>query len=171
MKSAGSAVNYPGSKSKRLTCSTRRPGKKTLADLFEKRSQLIIYHFMFGPDPKWKEGCPNYSFLVDHIDGANLHLAHHDVTLLVVSRAPLSKIKPFKKRMGWRFQWVSSFGNDFNFDYDVSSTKNEIAKAKFTIITRQPKGAMNSRASAFSARTRAVSSFTLIPPTGVEGNC
>ena len=74
-------------------------GKKTLADLFDGRSQLIVYHFMFGPDPKWKEGCPSCSFLVDHIDGANLHLPHHDVTLLVVSRAPLSKIKPFKKRM------------------------------------------------------------------------
>jgi predicted dithiol-disulfide oxidoreductase (DUF899 family) len=85
---------------------------------------------MFGPDPKWKEGCPACSFLVDHIDGANLHLPHHDVTLLVVSRAPLSKIKPFKQRMGWRFQWVSSFSNDFNFDYHVSFTKEEIAKGK-----------------------------------------
>src|ERR1022692_2879997 len=67
-------------------------GKETLADLFDGRSQLIVYHFMFGPDPKWKEGCPSCSFLVDHIDGANLHLPHHDVTLLVVSRAPLMGI-------------------------------------------------------------------------------
>jgi predicted dithiol-disulfide oxidoreductase (DUF899 family) len=105
-------------------------GKETLADLFDGRSQLIVYHFMFGPEPKWKEGCPSCSFLVDHIDGANLHLPHHDVTLLVVSRAPLSKIKPFKKRMGWHFTWVSSFSSDFNFDYHVSFTKKEIAKGK-----------------------------------------
>jgi predicted dithiol-disulfide oxidoreductase (DUF899 family) len=105
-------------------------GKETLADLFDGRSQLIVYHFMFGPDPKWKEGCPSCSFLVDHIDGANLHLPHHDVTLLVVSRAPLRKIAPFKKRMGWRFKWVSSFGSDFNFDYHVSLTEKEIAKGK-----------------------------------------
>lgn len=105
-------------------------GKETLADLFDRRSQLIVYHFMFGLDSKWKEGCPSCSFLADHIDGANLHLPHHDVTLLVVSRAPLSKIEPFKKRMGWRFRWVSSFGNDFNFDYHVSFTKQEIAKGK-----------------------------------------
>ena len=105
-------------------------GKQTLGELFGGRSQLIVYHFMFGPGPKWKEGCPACSFLADHIDGANMHLPHHDVTLLAVSRAPLSKIKPFKKRMGWRFQWVSSFGSDFNFDYHVSFTKLEIAKGK-----------------------------------------
>ncbi len=103
-------------------------GKAALADLFDGRSQLIVYHFMFGPD--WKEGCDACSFLADHIDGANLHLPHHDVTLLAVSRAPLRKIAPFKKRMGWRFQWVSSFGSDFNFDYHVSFTKQEIAKGK-----------------------------------------
>lgn len=85
---------------------------------------------MFGPDQKWKEGCPSCSFLADHIDGANLHLPHHDVTLLVVSRAPLSKIEPFKKRMGWRFKWVSSYGSDFNFDYHVSFTKKELARGK-----------------------------------------
>ena len=105
-------------------------GKETIAELFDGRSQLIVYHFMFGPDPKWKEGCPACSFLVDHIDGANLHLPHNDVTLLVVSRAPLSKIEPFKKRMGWRFRWVSSFGSDFNFDYHVSLTEKEMAEGK-----------------------------------------
>jgi predicted dithiol-disulfide oxidoreductase (DUF899 family) len=98
-------------------------GRQTLADLFEGKSQLIIYHFMFGPD--WEQGC---SFLVDHIDGANLHLKHHDVTLMAVSRAPWSKIEPFKKRMGWRFKWVSSYGSDFNFDYGVSFSKDQIAK-------------------------------------------
>jgi predicted dithiol-disulfide oxidoreductase (DUF899 family) len=105
-------------------------GKKTLTELFDGHSQLIIYHFMFGPGPKWKQGCSSCSFLADHIDGANLHLPHRDVTLLVVSRAPLSKIMPFKKRMDWRFKWVSSFGNDFNFDYYVSFTRQEIAKGK-----------------------------------------
>src|SRR2546426_6718967 len=103
-------------------------GKETLADLFEGRSQLIIYHFMFRPG--WEEGCRSCSFLSDHIDGALVHLAHRDVTLLAISRAPLSQIEAFKKRMGWRFKWVSSYGNDFNFDYHVSFTKEEMAKGK-----------------------------------------
>ena len=103
-------------------------GKETLADLFDGRSQLIVYHFMFGPD--WKEGCPSCSFLCDHIDGTLAHLEHHDVTLLAISRAPLSKLEAYKKRMGWRFKWVSSFGSDFNFDYHVSFTEKEIAKGK-----------------------------------------
>src|SRR4051812_21215662 len=93
-------------------------GKQTLSDLFDGRSQLIVYHFMFAPG--WKEGCPNCSFLADHIDGANLHLANHDVTLLAVSRAPLREFQPFKQRMGWRFKWVSSFGGDFNCDFHVT---------------------------------------------------
>jgi len=103
-------------------------GKETLADLFDGRSQLIVYHFMFGPE--WKEGCPSCSFVSDHIDGANLHLPHHDVMLLAISRAPLAKIEAFKKRMGWRFKWVSSYGSDFNHDYHVSFTKDELAKGK-----------------------------------------
>ena len=105
-----------------------REGKKTLADLFNGRSQLIVYHFMFGPE--WEEGCPSCSFLSDHIDGSVVHLAHRDVTFVVVSRAPLPKIEAFKKRMGWRFKGVSSYGNDFNFDYHVSFTKDEMAKGK-----------------------------------------
>ena len=103
-------------------------GKETLADLFAGRSQLIVYHFMFGPD--WEEGCKGCSFLSDHSDGGTVHLAHRDVTFVVVSRAPLPKLEAFKKRMGWRFQWVSSYGNDFNFDYHVSFTKDEMAKGK-----------------------------------------
>jgi predicted dithiol-disulfide oxidoreductase (DUF899 family) len=103
-------------------------GKETLADLFDGRSQLIVYHFMFGPE--WEEGCPSCSFLSDHVDGGLVHLAHRDVTFLVVSRAPLPKIEAFKKRMGWRFKWVSSYGSDFNFDYHVSFTKDEMAKGK-----------------------------------------
>ena len=103
-------------------------GKKSLADLFGGRSQLIVYHFMFGPE--WKEGCPSCSFLSDHIDGPRVHLEHHDVALVAISRAPLPKIESFKKRMGWGFKWVSSFGNDFNRDYNVSFTKDDIAKGK-----------------------------------------
>jgi predicted dithiol-disulfide oxidoreductase (DUF899 family) len=105
-------------------------GKQTLADLFAGHSQLIIYHFMFGPGAQ--EGCKSCSFLADHIDGANLHLAHHDVTLMAVSRAPWRELQPFKRRMGWQFDWVSSFGNDFNYDYHVSPTAEEIAAGKFT---------------------------------------
>ncbi len=103
-------------------------GKETLADLFDGRSQLIVYHFMFGPE--WKEGCPSCSFFADHVDGPNVHLAHHDVTFAAVSRAPLAKIEAYKKRMGWKFNWVSSFGSDFNYDYHVSFTKDDLAKGK-----------------------------------------
>jgi predicted dithiol-disulfide oxidoreductase (DUF899 family) len=93
-------------------------GKKTLGDLFDGRSQLIVYHFMLGPD--WGEGCPSCSYLADHFDGAALHLAHRDVTLVAVSRAPLPEIEAYKTRMGWRFPWVSSHGDDFNYDFHVS---------------------------------------------------
>ena len=103
-------------------------GKVTLADLFAGRNQLVIYHFMFGPD--WQEGCPSCSFVSDHIDGALPHLAARDVTMVTVSRAPLAKIEAFKKRMGWRFNWVSSYGGDFNADFYVSFTKEEIAQGK-----------------------------------------
>ena len=103
-------------------------GKKSLADLFGGRSQLIVYHFMFGPG--WEAGCPSCSYLGDHFDGSLVHLAHRDVTLLAVSRAPLPQIEAFQKRMGWRFPWVSSYGNDFNYDYHVSFTKDETAAGK-----------------------------------------
>jgi predicted dithiol-disulfide oxidoreductase (DUF899 family) len=98
-------------------------GKETLADLFGGRSQLIVYHFMFGPG--WKEGCPSCSFIAESFDGAVVHLAQRDITLLAVSRATLPEIEAFKKRMGWRFKWVSSNANDFNRDYQVSATKEE----------------------------------------------
>jgi len=100
-------------------------GKETLADLFEGRSQLVVYHFMFGPD--WAEGCQSCSLLADHFDGSVPHLNARDVTLVVVSRAPLAQIEAFKKRMGWNFKWVSSYETDFNFDYHVSFTKEEKA--------------------------------------------
>jgi predicted dithiol-disulfide oxidoreductase (DUF899 family) len=100
-------------------------GPRSLADLVAGRSQLIVYHFMLGPG--WSAGCPGCSFLADHLDGALPHLEHHDVTLTAVSRAPLGEIETYKRRMGWRFPWVSSFGNDFNFDYHVSFTKDALA--------------------------------------------
>ena len=103
-------------------------GRKTLADLFDGRSQLIVYHFMYGPD--WEAGCPGCSFMADHIDGMLPHLNNHDVTMVAVSRAPLEKLTAYKKRMGWTFPWVSSFGSDFNFDYHVSFTKEELASGK-----------------------------------------
>ncbi len=103
-------------------------GKQTLADLFEGRSQLFVKHFMFAPG--WKEGCGGCSFEVDHIEAALIHLEHHDVTFVAVSRAPLAEIEAFRKRMGWHFKWVSSYDSDFYYDYHVSFTKEEIAKGK-----------------------------------------
>jgi predicted dithiol-disulfide oxidoreductase (DUF899 family) len=103
-------------------------GKVTLADLFAGRSQLVIQHFMFGPD--WQEGCPSCSFMADHTDCMLPHLAARDVTMMAVSRAPLDKIEAFKKRMGWRFNWVSSYGSDFNADFHVSFTDEELAQGK-----------------------------------------
>lgn len=100
-------------------------GKETLADLFDGRGQLIVYHFMLGPN--WSEGCPSCSYLSDHFDGMTIHLAHRDVTLAVVSRAPLEQIAAYKKRMGWRFHWVSSFPSDFNYDYNVSLSEQDKA--------------------------------------------
>lgn len=111
----------------------------TLGDLFDGRSQLLIYHFMFGPD--WTAGCPSCSMLADHIDGALPHVNERDVTLLCVSRAPLERLNEYKRRMGWRFPWVSSLGSDFNFDFQVSFTAVEQvggADYNFAPITRPP---------------------------------
>lgn len=101
-----------------------KSGLITLSELFAGRSQLVVYHFMFGPD--WEEGCPGCSYLVDHIDGANLHLKHHDVSMVVVSRAPINKISAFQARMGWDFNWVSSADSDFNFDFQVSYHRSDL---------------------------------------------
>src|SRR6266852_5653422 len=103
-------------------------GKVTLAELFNGKSQLIVYHLMFGPD--WQEACPSCSFNMDHTDGALVHLAQRDVSFAAISRATLPQIEAFKKRMGWRFAWVSSNGNDFNRDYHVEFTKEELAKGE-----------------------------------------
>ncbi len=96
-------------------------GKETLAELFEGRSQLIVYHFMFGPD--WEEGCRSCSFWADNFNGIGVHLNHRDVTMIAVSRAPLEKLQAFRRRMQWSFKWVSSLQNDFNYDFQVSFTK------------------------------------------------
>jgi predicted dithiol-disulfide oxidoreductase (DUF899 family) len=100
-------------------------GPQTLAALFDGRGQLVVYHFMYGPD--WQAGCPSCSFWADNFDRAIVHLNHRDVTMIAVSRAPLDKLEAYRKRMGWRFKWVSSHGNDFNRDFDVSFTEDELA--------------------------------------------
>lgn len=103
-------------------------GILSLADLFDGRSQLIVYHFMFAPD--WKQACKQCSFWADNFNGVVIHLNHRDVAFTAISRAPLATINAYKKRMGWSFPWVSSNGGDFNFDYHVSFTPQEIAENK-----------------------------------------
>jgi predicted dithiol-disulfide oxidoreductase (DUF899 family) len=98
-------------------------GKASLVDLFRGRSQLLVYHFMFGPD--YKAGCPSCSAIADGFDGSVVHLAHHDVTLSAVSRAPLAKLQAYKRRMGWTFPWASSFGGEFNRDFSVGFTEEQ----------------------------------------------
>lgn len=93
-------------------------GHLTLPDLFDGKSQLLVYHFMMGPD--WEEGCPSCSFWADNYNGVDVHLAHRDTALVAVSRAPLARIEAYRKRMGWTFRWVSSAGSDFNYDFGVS---------------------------------------------------
>jgi predicted dithiol-disulfide oxidoreductase (DUF899 family) len=93
-------------------------GKETLAELFQGRSQLVVYHFMFSPS--WSEGCKSCSFWADNFDGIDIHLAHRDITFLAISRAPLSKLQAYKKRMGWSFKWVSTGESEFNYDFQVS---------------------------------------------------
>jgi predicted dithiol-disulfide oxidoreductase (DUF899 family) len=125
-------------------------GKKSLSDLFAGRSQLIIYHFMLGPG--WKAGCPGCSFLSDHIDGALPHLNHHDVTWTAVSRAPINEIEAYKKRMGWKFPWVSSSGNSFNHDFHVSFDKEELAQGAVDYnFTRIPSDRANDELPGLSA--------------------
>jgi predicted dithiol-disulfide oxidoreductase (DUF899 family) len=98
-------------------------GSATLKDLFRGRSQLLVYHFMFGPD--YKAGCPSCSMIADGFEGFAVHLANHDVALAAVSRAPLAKLQAYKRRMGWTFPWASSFGGDFNFDFNIAFTEEQ----------------------------------------------
>lgn len=120
-------------------------GKESLSDLFAGRGQLIVYHFMFGPD--WNEGCPSCSFWADNYDGIVVHLQHRDVSLVAISRAPLEKLEAYKKRMGWSFEWVSSFHNDFNRDYQVSFTPEE---QKTAVYNYKPEGFGSSEAPGIS---------------------
>ena len=115
-------------------------GEQTLAELFGGRSQLIVYHFMFGPD--WDEGCPSCSSIADHIEIPRVHLEHHDVTWVAVSRAPLEKLLAYRERMGWTFPWVSSLNSDFNFDFNVSHTpERPLREYNFREISELPPGA------------------------------
>src|SRR5229473_3630973 len=121
-------------------------GTASLTDLFAGRSQLLIYHFMFGPD--YTAGCPTCSAIADGFSGSVVHLAHHDVTLCAVSRAPLAKLRAYKQRMGWSFPWASSYGSDFNYDFHVSHTAQEWQAGAVdynfrTMDFRQPAGQDN----------------------------
>jgi predicted dithiol-disulfide oxidoreductase (DUF899 family) len=103
-------------------------GKETLAQLFDGRHQLVVYHFMFAPE--WDAGCPHCSFWADNFDDNVVHLAHRDVTMVAISRAPYRKLAAYKKRMGWSFRWLSSSGTDFNFDYQASFRPADLAKRR-----------------------------------------
>lgn len=111
-------------------------GSASLADLFQGRSQLLVYHFMFGPD--YKAGCPSCSSIADGFNGVAVHLANHDVLLTAISRAPFAKLQAYKQRMGWTFSWASSYGNDFNFDFSSSFTEEEQRKGIEYNFTREP---------------------------------
>jgi predicted dithiol-disulfide oxidoreductase (DUF899 family) len=113
-------------------------GKQTLAELFDGRSQLIVYHFMFGPD--WNAGCPHCSHWADSFNPVIVHLNQRDVSMVAVSRAPLAKLEAYKKRMGWTFKWVSSGATDFNFDFRVSFTPQEMKanKAIYNFVEQEP---------------------------------
>jgi predicted dithiol-disulfide oxidoreductase (DUF899 family) len=112
-------------------------GKATLADLFAGKSQLIVQHFMFGPD--WNEGCPSCSFWTDNFNGVDVHLAHRDTAFVLVSRAPIDKLEAYRRRMGWTVRWVSSLNNAFNFDYGVSFQPDEPG-TKYNLDTIKPYG-------------------------------
>jgi len=119
-------------------------GSATLKDLFKGRSQLLVYHFMFGPD--YKAGCPSCSAIADGFDDTVVHLANHDVTLSAVSRAPLVKLQDYKRRMGWNFPWASSFGGDFNFDFNVAFTEEQQRKGSIEYNYKRGGHAMDAAA-------------------------
>ncbi len=122
-------------------------GRESLSDLFAGKSQLLVYHFMFGPN--WVEGCKHCSFWADNYNGIVVHLNHRDVNLVAISRAPLEKLQAFEKRMGWNFKWMSSFANDFNFDYHVSFTPEEVSKGQ-AYYNYQPSKAQGSESAGIS---------------------
>ena len=129
-------------------------GPASLADLFAGRSQLLVYHFMFGPD--YTAGCPSCSAIADGFDGSVVHLANHDVTLCAVSRAPLAKLQAYKRRMGWSFPWASSSGSDFNYDFQAAVTTEqwESGAVEYNFRTadfRPPTGEDSSRLDAFAS--------------------
>ena len=117
-------------------------GSASLADLFQGRSQLLVYHFMFGPD--YKAGCPSCSAIADGFNGLVVHLAHHDVTLSAVSRAPLAKLQAYKRWLGWTFPWASSFGGDFNFDFNISFTEEQQREGRIEYNYERGSHAMDS---------------------------
>src|ERR1041385_8547393 len=133
-------------------------GKASLADLFKGRSQLLIYHFMFGPD--YSAGCPNCSAIADGFNGCAVHLANHDVMLWAVSRAPLAKLQPYKRRMGWSFPCASSQGSDFNYDFNVSCTEEQ---------QRAGTVEYNYRKSGVSSRENEIAEPETAPDAGTEG--
>jgi predicted dithiol-disulfide oxidoreductase (DUF899 family) len=147
-------------------------GTRTLAELFDGRSQLLVYHFMFGPS--YEAGCPTCSSMADTVDGALPHLHAHDVTMMYVSQAPLEKLQAYKRRMGWNMPWVSSAGSDFNFDLGYSRTEEQTREAIAPMLkagrprsstTTQTRAAPMSRATSPRARASAHSSWTMAPCT------
>ncbi len=122
-------------------------GKVSLSDLFGGKGQLIVQHFMFGPD--WNEGCPSCSFWTDNFNGVDVHLAHRDTAFVLVSRGPIDKLEAYRKRMGWAVRWVSSLNNDFNFDFGVSFKADEQA-TKYNLDTMKPYSQENPGLSAFA---------------------
>jgi predicted dithiol-disulfide oxidoreductase (DUF899 family) len=116
-------------------------GPVTLAELFDRRNQLVVYHFMFGPE--WEEGCPGCSLLSDQVDGARQHFEHNDVSFVAVSRGPIAKLEAYRKRMGWKFRWVSSAASDFNFDYHISFPGGTRERGVFYNFAERPDPGMD----------------------------
>ena len=141
-------------------------GRRSLADLFEGRRQLLVQHFMLGPG--WEQGCPSCSYMADHTDGMTVHLAHRDVSFVAVSRAPLAEIERFRQRMGWKFTWVSSAGSDFNNDFHVSfdAGGSRRRRRSTTTTARRASRTRKRPASACSTRTTPARSSTPTRPSG-----
>ena len=144
-------------------------GSASLKDLFRGRSQLLVYHFMFGPD--YKAGCPSCSAIADGFDGFAVHLANHDVTLSAVSQAPLAKLQAYKRRMGWTFPWASSLGGDFNFDFNVSVTKEQQREGGVEYNYERGGHALDAKPEAVPEPVVqfAATCGTDVPPTGASG--